>query len=487
MESVQKKRRASPPRWFWLLAVWLLLMALVIARLAVLSVEEEIPETTSTEVSLKDRPTDEVVSITIKRADTPLWTAVQDKAGILTIQGEDGFSLSSTDSMSLLEAAAHIVADSVLTEDPADYANLAEFGLDAPKYVARILYLDGSTLELSVGSEGHDGAWFYMTLVGDDRLFAFSRGAVESLFPNRDTLLEFTQPVLHKARLDEITLAGPEGIQAQWTLQSAITDADVIDRWQITAPFTYPADATAMTNLLTNIANIRLGAYVCEATPEALAAYGFDSPRLTITLHMAAGTIGNINAQGVYETADWPEGTLTYVIGGEKSDMVDYVLHDGHIYISSHFTLGLFMDYDVKATMSRYLTPVALGNLAALSIQTGDTRVEYAITRTEQVAENNALVTDESGSVVYDITLSRNGEPADYAAFEAAYSRLLPVSVSGTLPQTVEEAPHTVYTFQDVDGTVHTVSFTTFDAMHDAVSINGHQAFYLIKGGYALE
>ena len=46
--------------------------------------------------------------------------------------------------------------------------------------------------------------------------------------------------------------------------------------------------------------------------------------------------------------------------------------------------------------------------------------------------------------------------------------------------------PHTVWTFTDVDGTVHTVALTRYDAMHDAVAIDGVALFYLIQGGFSL-
>ncbi len=486
MDSVKKKtrqRRISPLKW--LMALWLVLLVIVGARSVVLQVKTTaVPQAASTIVTVLERAPSGIVSITMKRGSDPIWTAHQLEKGILTVQGEDGFTLTDADSASLLEAVSRIEAESVLSDAPSEYANLADFGLDNPRYILTAEYADGTSAQVSIGMAGPEGGWRYMLLEGDERLFAVSMGTVDALFPNRDTLRQVTQPVLHKARIDQITLSGPDGVQAQWTLTGDITDADAIDRWAITAPISYPADSSAMGNLLSNIANLHLAAYQCEATPENLTRCGFDTPRLTIDIHMAAGTIGNVNSEGAYETADWPAGTLTYVIGGEKSDLVDYVLHNGAIYISSHLTIGVFIDYDVAPTMSRYLVPTALGNLARLRIEQGDAITEYEITRTEQVAENNELVTNADGSIVYDISLTKNGEIADYAAFEAAYSALLPVTVSGKLPSTVDAAPHTVYTFTDIDGTVHTVAFAAFDAMHDAVSIDGHQAFYLIKGGF---
>ena len=493
MEDVRKKKHTDSKKarklGFIVMGV-VLLAALIAVGVVDNSYDLDDLAVVDTSVILCQCESADVHSITLRAGDEEPWSLAPNESGVLTVQGENGFPLGDTDNELLLSAAATIRATNVLSEDPAEYAeHLADFGLETPAYEAWLTYADGTMLHLSVGDAAADETWYYMLLEGDERLFTFSRGAVEGLFVDLATLRQVTQPTLHKARIDRITLTGPEGMQAQWTLQTAITAADAIDNWAITEPFVYPAGSDAMTSLLSNAANLRLGGYVCEATPENLSLCGFDTPRLTIDIHMAAGVIGSVNQEGVYETADWPESTLTYVIGGEKSDMVDYVLYDGSIYIASHFTMGVFVDFDPRSTMSRYPVPTALGNLASLVIEENGLRTEYLVTRTEQVAENNDLVYDEDGNLVYDITLTRNGEAADYAAFEAAYNALTLVTVSGALPTGSETAaaPHTVYTFTDVDGTVHTVALATFDALHDAVIIDGHQAFYLIKGGFKLD
>lgn len=491
MQSVHKKApKAGLNRRLLLLGAALFVLAAIVGASALLAQDHQAdwPSAVSTAENLFEYTRADVASITIRRGEESPWTVVQQE-GTLTLQGEDGFPLSDATTSALLDAARILPCEAVLTSNPAEYRDhLADFGLDAPRYEAIVSYTDGVTTHLSIGNPGTENkAWYYMTVEGDERLFSFSRGMVEALFVSRDSLWEVESPTIHKARIDRITLTGPEST-AQWTLAGDITDSDAADKWRITAPFAYPADADAMSTLLSNIANLRLGAYIGPATEENLLACGFDAPRLTIDIHMAAGTIGVSNADGAVEATDYPESTVTFVIGGEKSDMVDYVHCGDAIYVSSHFTMGIFIGYDVKTTMSRYPVLTALGNLASLTIQQDGEMTEYVLTRTEQVAENNELVTDADDNVLYDVTVARNGEPADYAAFEAAYSDLMLVTVSGMLPagETFAAEPHTVYTFTDVDGTAHTVALATFDMLHDAVIVDGHQAFYLIKGGFRL-
>ena len=39
------------------------------------------------------------------------------------------------------------------------------------------------------------------------------------------------------------------------------------------------------------------------------------------------------------------------------------------------------------------------------------------------------------------------------------------------------------YVFRTLSGAVHTVELSEFDAMHDAVTVDGWTLFYLIRGG----
>lgn len=481
----QEKRRI-------LLLFFLLMMVIVIIVASLLAKQptEEAPHApASTAKVLFSYTPAEVTSITIRRGENPTWTVSQGSDHRLILHGADGFTLSEKTSAALLDAASILTCEAVLTDNPAEYReHLADFGLDSPRYEAIIAYADGVTAQLSIGHPGaENNAWYYMTIAGDDRLFSASRGMIEALFVSRESLQEVISPTIHKARIDRLTLSASDRT-VQWTLRGDITDDDAADKWFITQPFTYPADADAIATLLANAANIRLGAYVSPATPENLALYGFDTPRLTLEIHMAAGTLASNGSEGAVQATDYPEETVTFVIGGMKNDMVDYVCFGDSIYVSSHFTMSVFLDYDAAATMSRYPLLIALGNLAELTINDSHETTTYTLTRTEQVAANNELITDEHGQPVYTTTVSKNGHSIDFAAFETAYNALSLVTVSGKLPAgaAIAEAPHTAYTFIDVDGTVHTVALATFDALHDAVIVDGHAAFYLIKDGFYL-
>ena len=426
------------------------------------------------------------IAVTLRSGES--WAALHKEDGSLSLEGDGGFLVEPEIAEDLLAAASVVAYSEILTDDPAEYADrLAEFGLDTPRATVEITYADSVECVLRIGDpcEVENNSFYYMTVDGDQRLFGLDRGTAMDLIQQRGALYDVTQPTLHKARMDRITFArGAEGeVWAQWTLRGDI-GGDAIDRWMLTAPALYPADGESMDKLLDNLSNIRLGAYVGEATEENLQACGFDNPRLILTLHQAAGSIGTTNEDGAVSAVDWPEDEFTLIVGGARNDSVDYVRVEDKIYVTSHYSLQVFMETEPASTVSRYTVPVALGNLTRLSIATDGTTDEYVLTRQEQVAENNELVTDEDGNVVYDTRCTLNGEEISYSAFEAAYNDLLLVTVSGQLPAgwEAQEAPHTVFTFEG-GGERHTVELTRFDALHDAVVIDGYAMFYLIQGG----
>lgn len=485
------KRKGVSRAWLLLLAAAALLAALVVR--ALLPEEERLPLEThaDTALVLMSHQPDEIERVAVTLRTGEGWEAVQTAPGVLALADDPDTEISAGHTANILRAASVISCEAVLTDDPSLYlGELPAFELDDPALVASIDYADGQTVTLRVGSavSEEDAGWLYMLVDGDERLFAIDRGTAEDLAVDRLLLRPVTQPTLHAARFDRVALTGPEGIIGAWELKGDIGDADAGDRWVLTAPLRYPADAEAIAVLKQNLASLRLGAWVAPATPENLALYGFDEPKLTVEIHQAAGSFGATNAAGEWSLTDWPESDFRLAVGGALSEDIDYILYEDTIYTGSHYLLDVLMTTDWSATLRRYIAPTALGNLSRLTVETAEGTDEYVITRTEQVAENNELVTDESGSVVYAYACEKDGEAYDYNAFEAAYSRLIVATVSGRLPEgwKAEAEPHTVFTFRDVSGEEHRVALTDFDALHDAVIIDGVAVFYLIKGGFAI-
>ena len=494
MQNVPKKKHAArkPSRILLLILAVLLVSAaaclLIFARTPAPASESPVQE--DEEITLWAGESVDITRIRIAVRNQEAWSAVQTESGALVLEGTDSFAVDADVAAALLSGLKNVTAE-VLSDDwHGTDEEWAAFGLDDPESVVTVEFADGRSYTLRIGNAPqYENIWQYAQLDGDTCLLSISRGLAEECYVTRGSLHSVEQLTIHADRLDKITLLNAEGeITQQWRLNGAITNADAQDRWSVTVPVSYPADGTAMTTLRKSAASIRLGEYIADAAAASIARYGLDTPRTVIRLHQAAGTIGAVGASGSYGTTDYPESTITLVIGEQENELIDYVLYDGGIYRCSALLLRGVMNADWRETVTRYPVLTALGNLASLSRETADGVDTWVITRTEQVAENNELVTDDDGNQVYDITLTKNGESADYTVFSAAYDQLMMVTMSGRLPDgwTTSDAPHTVWTFTDVDGTIHTVALTRYDAMHDAVAVDGVALFYLIQDGFEL-
>ena len=475
-----RKRR----RWLWLLTAVLLLAGSVTGYVLATRLSSELPVSASTYGEIISHSEDDVTRIAVTLRGGNSWVAVRSGDGFV-LEDDPSFVVSDSRVTSLTRAAATISYDEIITEDTADYLDrLDEFGLEDPRVDATFTYSDGTTAHIRVGDTAFldDDTWSYMLLDGDDRLLALDKGTVEDLMVERELLHTVVQPTIHKARIDAVTFTGSDGmVQAAWVLDGSITDDDSGSRWRLTAPCPYPADAESMDNLRDNLVNVRLGAYMGEATDANLERYGFLSPRFVLTIHMAAGLMNSTQEDGSVAQVEWPESTVTVTVGGAKNDNVDYVLYDGAIYLTSHYSMATFMNMDPLNTVSRYPVLIALEKLASMTCND----VEYVLTRVEQLDEDGNIVKDDDGNTVYDVTVTANGREISYDAFEAAYARLENVTVSGSLPESraLAETPHTSYVFVSESGRTHTVDLAPFDALHDAVYVDGYALFYLVRNG----
>ena len=437
--------------------------------------------------AVTQRSAEELVSLTVSRRGKDSWTAVRETDGSMRLQPEDEsmpvtWLVDDSIAARLTDAAVNLTYDDVFTENRSDWEPDAEdFGLKDPLVTAVFRYTDGTEVTVHFGdsADPDDNAYYYMTVEGDDRLYAVAAGTLEDLNTEKELLHPVRALEIRGALLDRVTVRNGDGtVRTEWALQGQVSDRDAAENWMLTVPFVYPADYDAMKNLRDSAENLALGVYVGEAEEETLKQCGLDIPTAVIELHMAEGSTGTVSDQGVYDVVDWEERTETLTVGNPKSEMVAYVRFGDEIYTISHFSLNVFTETIPLSTVARYTVATPLNSLESVTVEKAEATDEYRIEKIEET--QNTEQTEETPQY----RCLKNGEEISYDAFSAAWERLLTVTVSGRLPENRErKEAHTKYTLRTVSGGTHTIELSDYDGVHDAVTLDGHTVFYLIKGG----
>ena len=487
MQKVERRKHGSrgKKRITWLALCAVLLAAGVTAGILLRNKAAEEPETYHhISGAISQRSAEELVSLTVAQRGKEPWTAVRLEDGNLRLEPET-WTVDESLAGRLTDAAVNLTYEDIFTENRADWEPDAEdFGLKDPRVTATFRYTDGTELTVHFGDPADDGenAYYYMTAEGDDRLYAAAAGTVEDLNIEKELLRPVHELQIRSALLDRITVKNGDGtVRTEWALQGNVSDQDAAENWLVTVPFTYPADYDAVKNLRDSAENLTLGVYVGPADEANLKAFGLEEPSAVLELHMAAGSTGTVSDFGVYDVVDWEERTETLTLGASKSEMVAYVRFGDEIFTISHFSVDVFTQTDPLSTAARYTVATPLNSLESVTVENPDGTVHYALVRTEEAGAAEQGETEEAEP---QYRCLRNGGEISYDAFEAAWERLLTVTVSGRLPEDWQnKETHTKYTLRTVSGGTHTIELSDYDGMHDAVTLDGHTRFYLIKGG----
>jgi len=484
MLQVEKKNKKIRKRWP--LAI---LCALIAAGCAAWVIfrggETPVIERTDTSGSITNRETDEIawMRITLKSGDS--WEAEPDADGNLIVSGETEWEIRELLAERIQDALANLVYEEILSEDPAEYADrLSDFGLDEPEVIAEVRYTDGVEMTIRFGnlSELEDADFRYMTIDGDDRLYAVADSLMEDLNTEAQMLHPVDRIEIQEDRIDRVRVTLADGSVREWALEGKITDSDAGTNWKVTEPVNYPADEEAISNLKKNAGNLVLGLYVAEGTEENLKEYGLDNPKAVVEVHMAAGSTGTVTSIGTYDVVEREEETVTIAVGNERNEMTDYALFGGVIYTLNHFISTAITELEPEDTMARYIVVSPLESLTGVEIERADgTKDVYKIsTVTDEEAESDGYDNEEAVSYV----CTKNGEEMNYETFSAVYARWLVVTVSGKLPDGWEKKETEIkYTFRTRSGGTHVVELSEYDALHDAVTLDGSTVFYLIHDG----
>ncbi len=512
MQKPERKQHKDrrPLRWLPLAAALLLLAGGVTAAVLLSRPQEKPAPEEKHWGMLTERQPEELVSITVQRRGEDLWTLVRAEDGSLRPENEEGWTVSDQQASLLQETVTRLRYEEVLAGGDAgsnadgdtgseaagsagsdaaySWQNTPEdFGLADPRVTVTARFTDGTELTLHIGSDtGLEDEWHYMTVEGDDRLFAVASAVAADLDVEYALLRPVPKPEIVGALLDRITVYDSEKIIAEWQLAGSVEDRDAGCNWEVTAPFRAPADEESIQNLKKSAEDLRLGVWLAPATEENLGRYGFDISCRVLLFHMAKGSTGTVSESGVYDVTDHEEKTVELIVGDSPDDLASYVRFGDNLYTVSTFTLQTFTSPDPMSTVARYPVLTPLDSLESLTVEENGEILEYVL---QEATDADPEAADSADEAAPSRRCFLNGKEIPYETFSAAYERLLTVTFSGRLPENTDmeallaKEPYKKYTFRTLSGGTHTVFLRSWDDMHDAVTVDGSTLFYLIKGG----
>ncbi|MCI5956247.1 MAG: DUF4340 domain-containing protein [Clostridiales bacterium] len=331
----------------------------------------------------------------------------------------------------IIEAVTQVVMQDTVAETADEVSeHLADMGLNPPQASAAARYHDGSEITLEIGYTVPNTSYAYCRWSGGDGVFMCDSGIADALYTSASRLLPVTQPTVASSLIDRLTLETPDS-----RMDIAFSaGADGLISTALTAPYHYPLEGSRASALLTALDSFRLGTREAVLTPDNRAAYGFDAPLCTVTLHQAAGYTTVVDDSGQLALDSRPEQTLTFCIGRAEGDYFYTCEYQGACYLVSRFIVETLTEAAPEKLVTRY--PADLGDALIKDVQIDAPAGTFTVhaTRTERVLPNNAIETDQNGQTVYDTAVTLNGEPIGEDVFDALTARLRALNVSGSLP-----------------------------------------------------
>ena len=379
----------------------------------------------------------------------------------------------------IIDAVTQVVAQDTVAETQDEVSeHLADMGLNPPQASAVARYRDGSEITLEIGYTVPNTTYSYYRWSGGDGIFMCDSGIADALYVNPSRLLPVTQPTIASALIDRLILETPDS-----RMDVAFSaSADGVISATLTAPYRYPLEESRTSALLTAMDSFRLGTREAALTADNRAFYGFDAPLCTVTLHQAAGYTTIVNENGQLAIDSLSEQTLSFCIGRAEGDYFYTCEYQGACYFISRFIAETLVEAAPEKLVTRYPADLGEALLSDIQIEAPSGMFVMHISRAERVLPNNAIETGADGQIVYDTSVTLNGEPVEEAVFDALSARLRALNVSDslpadwTLPKTAQ--PRWRITLVTEGGARRVVEAYRMDAFADAVYVDGVALHY---------
>lgn len=482
--KVQRRRRPRTRLLVILLCVGLVLGVAAILMLPL--IRERFPAaqplsvaTESQERTLSPHSDSALESLTIRHVDGSGYTLEMQDGHLRLSRDGQWLDIDASEEENLIKAVTQTLVQGVVTEDVAEVAeHLSDMGLDAPRATALACFEDGSQTTLELGLDVPGTPYAYFRRSGDSSVYMCDSSVTEALLLTATRLLPVEQISISGLLVDQLVLT-----RGEETLAIAFAnDGSEHISAAVVSPIRYPVAADQAEALLNALSSFRLGTHEAEASAATRAAYGLNDPELTVWLHQAAGVVSTVDESGQFTTVDVAEQSLQFVIGRPEGDFFYTCEYAGECYLISRFLIETLLGATLETLVTR--TPANLDGAALrdVVIESPDAQLHLTAEYTERVLANNELETDAEGNVVYDISVTLNGEPAGEDLLTALTSRLNALTVSGDVPDgwtvPADESPRWRITLTTVGGTRRAIAAYRLDAFSDALAVDGVALHY---------
>lgn len=373
---------------------------------------------------------------------------------------------------SVASSVTSVESDRVLE----DVDNLAEYGLDSPANIIKIVTKsededgDDTTTTLYVGDENSSTSQYYVRKDDEKTVYLVDSSCVE---PFTKTLYDYAQmedfPAISST--DTITKISVDGDNSYELKKDADTSV-----WSVSANGEEDkADSATVSSLVSSFGSMAYNSmadYKCEDKSK----YGLDKPYSTITVdYQEEAETSDDNAEtSDSETPDSAETTemvdkqLTILVGNEADDSNRYVMvnDSNEVYTMSEETLSALTDKTEEDFWDMTVSYVSVNSLASLKVNYQGT--DYKVNASRETS------TDEDGNDTETVTYKLDGADLDETTFTTFYNKLINMAAQKRLTEKYDpdgDAELTV-TFTEEDGDTLEVSYYSYDTNYYAAVVD---------------
>ena len=378
---------------------------------------------------------------------------------------------------STLDSAASSVTSVESDRVLEDVDNLAEYGLDSPANIIKIVTKsegedgDDTTTTLYVGDENSSTSQYYVRKDDDEKtVYLVDSSCVE---PFTKTLYDYAQmedfPAISST--DTITKISVDGDNSYELKKDADTSV-----WSVSANGEEDkADSATVSSLVSSFGSMAYNSmadYKCEDKSK----YGLDKPYSTITVdYQEKVETSDDNAEtSDSETPDSAETTemvdkqLAILVGNEADDSNRYVMvnDSNEVYTMSEETLSALTDKTEEDFWDMTVSYVSVNSLASLKVNYQGT--DYKVNASRETS------TDEDGNDTETVTYKLDGADLDETTFTTFYNKLINMAAQKRLTEKYDpdgDAELTV-TFTEEDGDTLEVSYYSYDTNYYAAVVD---------------